>query len=97
MMEDLHLVGGTPAVLKYLLKRNLIDGECRTCTTHTLSTNLKQCPELSEGQDVILSADSPLKQTGHIQVTFLADIGLLARSCASHRVHSSQAVVNGGG
>jgi dihydroxy-acid dehydratase len=69
-MEDLHLVGGTPAVLKYLLKCNLIDGECRTCTTHTLATNLKQCPELSEGQDVILPIDSPLKETGHIQVSF---------------------------
>lgn len=67
-MEDLHNVGGTPAVLKRLLQANLIDGACLTCTTHTLSTNLEQCPELKEGQDVILPMDKPKKATGHLQI-----------------------------
>ena len=67
-MEDLHLVGGTPAVLKYLLAENFIDGSCMTCTTHSLKSNLEQCPELKEGQDVIMPVDKPIKKTGHLQV-----------------------------
>lgn len=66
-MEDLHKVGGTPALLKYLLEKNLIDGSCMTCTTHTLATNLEQCPGLMEGQDVILPVETPVKATGHLQ------------------------------
>jgi dihydroxyacid dehydratase/phosphogluconate dehydratase len=68
LMKDVHHVGGTPAVLKYLLAQNLLDGDCKTCTTHPLAKNLEQCPELKEGQDVILPVSKPIKETGHLQI-----------------------------
>lgn len=80
-MEDLHNVGGTPGLLKYLLAQNLIDGSCMTCTTHTLATNLEQCPDLKQGQDVILPVDKPVKKTGHLQILYgnLAPEGSVAK------------------
>ena len=62
------MVGGTPGVLKYLLSQNMIDGTATTCTTHPLSVNLDQCPELKKGQDVFLPKEKALKETGHLQV-----------------------------
>ena len=50
-MEDVHKVGGTPAVLKYLMANGLIDGSCMTVTGKTLAENLEACPDLKEGQD----------------------------------------------
>eukprot|EP00892_Ulva_mutabilis_P001987 jgi/Ulvmu1/1178/UM108_0006.1 len=81
VMEDLHKVGGTPALLKYLLEKNLIDGSCMTCTTHTLATNLEQCPGLMDGQDVILPIETPVKETGHLQCLYgnLAPEGSVAK------------------
>ena len=81
LMEDLHQIGGTPAVLKYLLAQNYIDGSCKTCTTHTLEKNLEQCPELKQGQDVILPGGKPIKETGHIQIIYgnLAPEGSVAK------------------
>jgi dihydroxy-acid dehydratase len=67
-MEDLHNVGGTPAVLKYLLEAGLIQGDCITVTGKTLSENLKDCPPLSQGQTVIRPLDQPIKASGHIQI-----------------------------
>jgi dihydroxy-acid dehydratase len=67
-MEDLHKVGGTPAVLKYLLENNLIDGSCLTVTGRTLAENLKELPGLKTGQDVILPLENPIKESGHIQI-----------------------------
>jgi hypothetical protein len=80
-MEDLHLVGGTPAVLKYLLAHNFIDGDCMTCTTHTLENNLKQCPELKDGQAVILPVEQAIKASGHLQMLYgnLAPDGSVAK------------------
>jgi dihydroxy-acid dehydratase len=80
-MEDLHSVGGTPALLKYLQAQNFIDGSCMTCTTHTLATNLEQCPELRQGQDVILPVEAPVKKTGHLQILYgnLAPDGSVAK------------------
>ena len=70
VMEDLHRVGGTPAVLKFLLQAGLIDGACRTVTGLTLSQNLAGCPPLSEGQRVIMPLSSPIKATGHLQMLY---------------------------
>lgn len=63
-------VGGIPAVLKYLLEHNLIDGSCLTVTGKTLAENLAMCPELKEGQDVILPLDKPIKPDGHLQILY---------------------------
>jgi dihydroxy-acid dehydratase len=68
VMEDLHDVGGTPAVLRYLLSRGVLHGGCLTVTGKTLAENLAELPDLTEGQDVIHSWDDPIKKTGHLTI-----------------------------
>jgi len=68
VMEDLHLVGGTPAVLKYLLENKLIEGDCMTVTGQTLGQNLDLVDSLSAGQKVIMPIDNPIKKTGHLKI-----------------------------
>ncbi|MGI9320636.1 MAG: dihydroxy-acid dehydratase, partial [Thiogranum sp.] len=68
VMEDLHNVGGTPAVMKYLLAQELINGDCQTVTGKTVAENLEALPGLTEGQDVFMPIDKPIKQTAHIQI-----------------------------
>ena len=68
VMEDVHRIGGTPAVLKYLLERGLIRGDCITVTGKTMAENLKEVAGLVAGQDVIHPLERPLKQSGHIQI-----------------------------
>jgi dihydroxy-acid dehydratase len=68
VMEDLHEVGGTPAVLRYLLAHGAIHGGCLTVTGKTLAENLAELPDLSEGQDVIHPWEAPIKKTGHITI-----------------------------
>jgi dihydroxy-acid dehydratase len=68
VMEDLHEVGGTPAVMKYLLDRGLLHGHCLTVTGQTVAENLASLPGLAEGQEVILPLERPIKATGHIQI-----------------------------
>jgi len=68
VMEDLHKVGGIPAVMKFLLGNNLINGDCLTVTGKTIAENLADVPGLSEGQDVIHTLDNPIKETGHLRI-----------------------------
>lgn len=68
VMEDLHEVGGTPAVLKYLLDHELLDGSCMTVTGRTLAENLADLPGLTEGQQIIQPLDKPIKETGHLSI-----------------------------
>jgi dihydroxy-acid dehydratase len=68
VQEDLHRVGGTPAVMKYLLEKGYLTGDCLTVTGRTLAENLADLPDLSEGQDVIRPVENPIKQTGHIRI-----------------------------
>jgi dihydroxy-acid dehydratase len=68
VMEDLHQVGGTPAVMKYLLEHGLIKGDCLTVTGRTVSENIRDMPGLTEGQKVFHAIDNPIKRTGHIQI-----------------------------
>ncbi|MBW8054638.1 MAG: dihydroxy-acid dehydratase [Nitrospira sp.] len=68
VMEDLHRVGGTPAVMKYLMEHGLLNGECLTVTGRTMAENLAGLPELKQGQDVIRAWDNPIKPTGHLCV-----------------------------
>lgn len=81
VQEDLHAVGGTPAVMKYLLERGLLDGNCITCTGQTLGENLAGLPALSPGQEVIRPFDSPVLPRGHIQILYgnLAPQGAVAK------------------
>ncbi len=68
VMEDLHNVGGTPGVMKYLLEKGFIHGDCLTVTGKTIAENLKSLPGLKQGQDVFLPLEKPIKPTGHIQI-----------------------------
>src|SRR5262249_53586678 len=68
VMEDLHRVGGIPAVLKMLLEEKLIHGDCMTVTGKTLRENVKNLPGLASGQPIVRPLSNPLKPTGHIQV-----------------------------
>jgi dihydroxy-acid dehydratase len=68
VMEDLHQVGGTPALMKYLLAEGLLDGSCLTVTGRTLAENLAPLPGFSAGQRVIRPLSDPIKATGHIQI-----------------------------
>ena len=67
-MEDLHDVGGAPAVMKYLLENQVLHGDCLTVTGKTLAENLAAVRPLAEGQRVIRSWDDPVQETGHIQI-----------------------------
>jgi dihydroxy-acid dehydratase len=68
LMEDLHEVGGVPAVMKMLLNADLLDGDCITVTGRTLAENLAEAPNLAEGQDIVRPLDEPLKASGHIRI-----------------------------
>ena len=68
VMEDLHEVGGTPAVVKYLLEKGAMKGDCMTVTGKTLAENVADLPGLKEGQKVIRPWEDPIKQTGHITI-----------------------------
>ncbi len=68
VQEDLHSVGGTPGVMKYLLKEGLLDGSCMTVTGKTLAENLESLPDLKAGQTIVHSTKEPIKKTGHIRI-----------------------------
>lgn len=81
LMEDLHEVGGVPAVMKYLLKVGLLHGDCLTVTGKTIAENLAALPDLNDGQDVIHEIQKALKATGNIQILYgnLAEEGCVAK------------------
>ncbi|MBA2593529.1 MAG: dihydroxy-acid dehydratase [Gammaproteobacteria bacterium] len=68
VMEDLHRVGGTPAVMRGLLEHGLLSGDCLTVTGRTVAENLAAVPGLAAGQAVVRPLDAPIKPTGHIQI-----------------------------
>ncbi len=68
VMEDLHHVGGTPAVMKYLLEKGLLNGDCMTVTGKTIAENLSTVPGLATGQRVIVPIEKPIKESGHIRI-----------------------------
>jgi len=68
VMEDLHRIGGIPAVVKMLLDEGLLNGDCVTVTGKTLQENVKDLPGLPQGQPIVRPLSNPLKATGHIQI-----------------------------
>ncbi|KAJ2626476.1 dihydroxy-acid dehydratase ilv3, partial [Coemansia sp. RSA 1694] len=70
VMEDLQAIGGTPAILKYLMSEGYIDGSTMTVTGKTLAENLRDLPGLVEGQDVIYPVKAPIKPSGHLQTLY---------------------------
>ena len=82
LMEDLHRIGGVPAVMKYLLGKGLLHGHCLTVTGRTLAENLAEVPDLDfDTQKVILPVEAPVKTTGHLQILYgnLAPQGSVAK------------------
>jgi dihydroxy-acid dehydratase len=70
LMEDVHTIGGIPAVMKYMLEQDMLDGECMTITGKTLSENLEQVKSLAEDQDVIRPVSAPIKPNGHLRILY---------------------------
>lgn len=68
LMEDLHKVGGVPAVMKMMLKEGILHGDCLTVTGKTIAENLEELPDLKEGQQIIRSLNDPIKASGHIRI-----------------------------
>ncbi len=68
VMEDVHKIGGIPAVMRYLLEAGWLNGACMTCTGKTLADNLADAAELPTDQDVIYPIENPIKPTGHISI-----------------------------
>lgn len=68
VMEDLHNIGGTPAVMKFLLENNLINGDCLSVTGKTIKDNLKNIQGFKKDQEIIAPLSNPLKRSGHIRI-----------------------------
>ncbi|MEY4462627.1 MAG: hypothetical protein RLY98_1167 [Bacteroidota bacterium] len=81
LMEDLHEVGGVPAVMKYLLQEGFLHGDCLTVTGKTIAENLASVPSLKDGQDVVHEVKNALKATGNIQILYgnIATEGCVAK------------------
>lgn len=70
LMEDLHNVGGIPAVMKYMLENNLLNGDCMTVTGKSISENLNDVKALKKDQKIINPISNPIKKTGHIRILY---------------------------
>ncbi len=82
LMEDLHNIGGVPAVMKYLLNQGMLHGECLTVTGKTISQNLENVQEINfENQNIIYPLEKPIKPTGHLNILYgnLAKGGSVAK------------------
>ncbi len=82
LMQDLHDHGGTPAVMKYLLKEGLLHGDCLTVTGKTIAENLENVPDLDFSQQkIIRPLSQPVKETGHLRILYgnLAEKGSVAK------------------
>jgi dihydroxy-acid dehydratase len=81
VQEDLHAVGGTPAVMKYLLERGFLHGDAMTVTGKTLAENLADAAPLKAGQDIIQPLENPVNPRGHIRILHgnLAPDGAVAK------------------
>jgi dihydroxy-acid dehydratase len=81
LMEDVFAIGGVPAIMKYLLSKGLLHGECLTVTGKTLRENLEEIEGLPEKQDIIYPVEKPLKTSGHLRVLYgnLAPEGSVAK------------------
>jgi dihydroxy-acid dehydratase len=82
LMEELHRIGGVPAVMKYLMDEGYIDGDCLTVTGKTIRENLLNAKPLDfKSQDVIMPLNNPIKSTGHLQILYgnLAEKGSVAK------------------
>ena len=80
LMEDLHNMGGTPVLMKYMLENGYLHGDCLTVTGKTLEENLKSVKNSIDSK-IIKSFEKPIKNSGHIQVLYgnIAPEGAVAK------------------
>ena len=80
LMEDLHKMGGTPVLMKYMLENGYLHGDCLTVTGKTIEENLKGV-NTSVDIKIIKPFNDPIKKTGHIQVLYgnIAPEGAVAK------------------
>ena len=81
LMEDLHAIGGTPAVIRMLLENGLLHGDCMTVTGATLAENVADIPPLRSGQKIVRNPDDPISSRGHLRILYgnLAEKGAVAK------------------
>jgi len=81
VQEDFHAIGGTPALMKYLLERGYLHGECMTVTGKTLAENLESVAHLQPGQQIVYPLENPVFPRGHIRILHgnLAPQGAVAK------------------
>ncbi len=81
LMEDVHEIGGTPVILKYLLSKGLLNGNCLTITGKTIAENLENVKDLDFTQQVIKKVENPIKESGHIRILYgnIASKGSVAK------------------
>ncbi|NLS40468.1 dihydroxy-acid dehydratase [Bacillus subtilis] len=86
-MQDLNNIGGVPGVMKILLEKGLLHGDCITVTGKTLAENLAEAKDLDQDQDIIRSFDNPLKPNGPLIVLKgnLAPDGAIAKMSGMKR------------
>jgi len=89
LMEDVHSIGGIPAVLKYLLDKGLLHEDCLTVTGKTIAENLEEVEALPKNQDVIKTIDQPIKVSGHLQMLYgnIASKGSVAKITGKEGLH----------
>ena len=68
VFEDLYNIGGTPSLIKFLLKEGVLDGSGMTVTGKTLAQNVEKAQDFPSDQDIIRPFSNPIKPTGHIQI-----------------------------
>lgn len=106
VMEDLHEIGGIPAVMKFMLENDMLYGDCMTVTGKTIAENLEQIEPISTEQDILRPLSHPIKSTGHIQILYgnLASEGAVAKITGKEgltfsgpaRVYDSEEAANQG-
>lgn len=82
LMEDLHNIGGVPLVMKYLMNKGFIYGDCLTVTGKTVAENLSTVADIEfEKQNIIKPIEHPIKATGHLQILYgnIAEGGSVAK------------------
>ena len=81
VMEDLHRIGGMPALIKALLAEGLLHGDCMTVTGKTLAENAADAPPLRDDPRVVHGLDDPIKASGHLRILYgnVAEDGSVAK------------------
>jgi dihydroxy-acid dehydratase len=70
VMEDIQQYGGTPSVMRYLLDKKMLHGDCMTCTGKTIAQNLADIKPIAPDNPIVMQVETPLKETAHLQILY---------------------------